>query len=222
MTGLPRIASLLVPVLLVGCDPWVVEVGRGQVTPVVVERIMVTGLTPEDGCPSARVRYRTFDDRYGDATVAPLSQGCLLAFREDDVELMPADVIGVWREQLRGVDLTALLAVELIVDSLEIFDDSRQLIPLEDLDSVSLHLDGQVLFTREDMASMNESELRVPVPEELIERFLLALESGDALTAEMEIRMVFGEGVPIPNLMRVRAELQPILKVDAWKVLFQY
>ncbi len=220
MTGLPRSASLLVSfALLVGCD-LVIEVGADHIAPVVVERVMYTGLEPGDGCPSLQLPYRTLDDRSGEATIAPLTSGCLLAFREEDVLLMPAEVMEHWSAQLSGYDMSSLIGVELVVNQLEIRDGVRDPMPVEDFDVVSLHLDGQVLFTRQDMARLGREELRVRVPQELVDRFLRALERGEALTAEMEVRIVFRDGRPVPGIILVHTELQPVLMVDAWRAIF--
>lgn len=218
MIGRLALASLLaLGMHLSGC---VVEIGPGHVEPVLFERVMYTGLEPEDGCPTVHVPYLTLDRRNGEANVEPVPGGCLLGFREDDVELVAAPVMREWREQLGGTDLSALLGADLVVNELRFTNGVRTPIDAADLAEVAVLLDQTLLFTREELAQLGTRELRIPVPEDLLERFLDALERGEAVTAELKVHLVFRDGYAVPTLLVVRAELQPILKVDALKVLF--
>lgn len=221
MTRLPRSASLLaMSVLLFGCEPMVIEIGSDHIAPVVVERLLYTGLEPEDGCPAFQIPYVTLDRREGEATIAPHSSGCLLAFREMDVVLMPAETMAHWSAQLAGYDMGALMGADLVVNELVIFDGVSTPIPLDELEEVSFHFDGRVLFTREDMQKLESEELRVTVPQELVDRFLMALDAQSALTAELEMRIVLREGRAVPGLLLVRTELQPVLRINAWDAIF--
>jgi hypothetical protein len=224
------VSLVLAALLAAGCDPLVVEFGEGNIAPVVIERVMFTGLEPEDGCPSISVPYITFDGRDGDASVEPSGAGCALSFREEAVPLVPADVMERLGAELAGFDRSALLGADLVVNELRLFDGVREPIALAQLEAMTLSLDGEPVFTADELADAVAAEARgetstasgtrIPVPQEMLDRFLEALDGGEPFSAELAVELVFREGVTVPTLMLARAELQPVLRVDAWKVVF--
>lgn len=213
---------LATAVLLTGCDALFVELGRGQIAQVLVERTFPTGLAPYEDCPSLMLEYGGTGAAGGAITIAPLSRGCLLNVRLDGAILLTQSTMRLWSEQLAGYDMSALISIDVIID--EILVDGGRSFPLgaDEVQSMSIALDDRVMLDQDDVLIPRgeEDELRIPVPQSLVDSFITALDEQVAFTSKLEVRIVLRDGVPIPRVLHVRAMLQPVLLVDGWNATF--
>lgn len=222
MTDIRRAALvLLVSVLGPGCsDLFLVELGRDQIGKVRVDRSFPTGLRGYDGCPSLHLVFGKEGSTSGDVVVAPLSAGCLLSVRMEEAELLNAPTMRAWAEALKSYDMSALIAIDIIVDELSLDAGRRSPFGDGDVRSLSIALEDRVLVDQDDLATLGTSELRMTIPQRLVDRFLEALENGHAFTGTLDLRLVLREGVEIPPVLHLRTLLQPVLLVDGWKATF--
>lgn len=209
--------------LLAGCDGILVELGRGQIAQVLVERTFPTGLSPYEGCPDVHLEYGGSGASGGEIRVAPLSEACLLNVRMDDAVLLSDATMTLWSEQLAAYDMGALISIDVIID--EIVVDGGRTVPLgiEDVQSVSIALDDRVMIDADDILVTREEgdeEIRVPIPQSLVDRFIASLDAQEAFTAKLEVRLVLRDDVEIPRILHVRALLQPVLLVDGLAATF--
>lgn len=214
------LASLL---LVTGCDGVLVELGRGQIGQVLVERTFPTGFSSYgDDCPDLELEYGGTGASGGAITIAPLSKACLLNVRMDDAVLLSQATMELWSEQLAAYDMSALISIDIIIDEIEL--DGGRTIPLgaDQVQSVSIALDDRVMLDQDDIHMVEDGtdELRVPVPQSLVDNFIQALEEKEAFTSRLEVRLVLRNGVRIPRILHVRALLQPVLLVDGWNATF--
>jgi hypothetical protein len=203
--------------LAAGCsDAFLVELGRGQIGQVVVDRTFPTGRRPYEGCPSIRLA----SEGTGEIVVAPLSKGCLLAVHIDDAILLNAATMSAWNDALAAYDMSALIAIDVIVDELVL--DGGRLVTLDGdaVHSVSIALDDRVLLDQDEIASLDTNELRLAIPDTLVDRFVTALDERRAFTGSIDVRVVLRPGVEIPRLLHLRTMLQPVLLVDGWSATF--
>lgn len=213
--------ALLVSVFGPGCsDLFLVELGRDQVGQVRVDRTFPTGLHELDGCPPLHLAFGKEGSASGDVVVAPLSAGCLLSVRLEEAELLNAPTMRAWAEALKGYDMSALIAIDIIVDELSLDAGHRSPLGERDVYSLSIALEDRVLVDQDDLAMLGTDELRMTIPQRLVDGFLEALENGHAFTGTLDLRMVLREGVDIPPVLRLRTLLQPVLLVDGWKATF--
>lgn len=205
--------------LAAGCsDAFLVELGRGQIGQVVVDRTFPTGHRPYEGCPEMRLVFE--GSANGEVVIAPLSHGCLLSVHVEDAILLNSATMSAWSDALVAYDMSALVAIDVIIDEL-ILDGGRHE-PLEDgaIQAVSIALDERVLVDHRDLAAIDTDELRVPIPNTLVDRFVTALDEKKAFTGTIDVRIVLRPGVAIPRLLHLRTLLQPVLLVDGWSATF--
>lgn len=207
---------------LTGCDNMIfVELGRGQIGQVTVDRTFPTGLHPYEGCPSIDESYRSTTGG-GRIVVAPLSEGCLLAVHIENAELLSKGTMSLWADALVSYDMSALIAIDVAIDQFVL--DAGRTSPLghAQLRSLSVALDERVLVDEKDLAKIGEGEdeLRIAIPQELVDRFERALDERVAFTGTLDIRIVLRRGVAIPRFLHIRTLLQPFLLVDGWKAKF--
>lgn len=210
-------------VLAAGCDGVLVELGRGQIAQVVVERTFPTGFGPYDGCPDVRLELGGGGASSGEITIAPLSHACLMNVRMEDAVLLTQSTMELWSEQLAAYDMQALISIDVVVDDIVV--DGGRRVPLgpEEVRSISIALDDRVMLDLDDIEAIEseaEDEIRIPVPQTLVDRFVVALKERQAFTARLELRLVLRDDVEIPRVVHVRALLQPILLVDGWDATF--
>lgn len=210
-------------VLVTGCDAVLVELGRGQIAPVVVERTFPTGFGPYEGCPDVRLEYGGDGASSGAITIAPLSRACLMNVRMEDAVLLSQSTMELWHEQLKAYDMQALVSIDVVVDDVVV--DGGRHVPLgpEEVRAISIALDDRVMLDLDDIEAIERDEadeIRIPVPQTLVERFVVALTERKAFTSRLELRLLLRDEVPIPRLLHVRALLQPILLVDGWNATF--
>ncbi len=214
------VALVTSAMVLSGCDDWLlVELGRGQIGQVTVDRTFPTGLYAYEGCPSIDQRY-TSGAGGGRIVVAPLSEGCLLAVHIENAELLSAGTMALWAEALKSYDMSALISIDVGID--EFVLDGGRMHPLgtERVRALSVALDERVLVEEKDLVNLHEDEVRVPIPQELVDRFEQALDERVAFTGTLDIRLVLRSSVPIPRFLHVRTLLQPYLLVDGWNATF--
>lgn len=207
--------------LTTGCsDAFLVELGRGQIGQVVVDRTFPTGLRPYEGCPEIHLSSEGSSGPRGEIVVAPLSHGCLLSVHMEDAVLLNSATMSAWHDALVSYDMNALVAIDVIIDELVL--DGGRLVPLapDAMRSVTIALDERVLVDRDDLATIDTKELRVTIPEPLVDRFVTALDERRAFTGTIDVRMVLRPGIEIPRLLHLRTLLQPVLLVDGWSATF--
>ena len=207
--------------LAAGCsDVFLVELGRGQIGQVVVDRTFPTGLHPYDGCPSIRAATDPSRGARTEVVVAPLSHGCLLALRMEDAVLLNDATMAAWSDALASYDMSALIAIDVIVDEL-VLDGGRSVdFGPSELHSVSIALDDRVLLDKEEIESLDTDEIRLAIPATLVDRFITALDEKRAFTGTIDVRVVLRPGIEIPRILHLRTMLQPVLLVDGWGATF--
>lgn len=214
------VALVTSAIALTGCDMMLVELGRGQISQVLVDRTFPTGLRPYDGCPSIDLPYGT-GPTGGRLVVAPLSEGCLLAVHMNEAVLLNAGTMSLWADALAGYDMSALIAIDVIIDQFSI-DGGRALpLGLDRVQALSIALDERVLVKRKDLENVGEEEeTRIPIPQSLVDSFEQALDERRAFTGALDIRLVLKPDVQIPRILHVRTLLQPVLLIDGWNAAF--
>lgn len=205
-----------------GCsDLFLVELGRGQIGQVLVDRTFPTGHRPYEGCPEVRLAFESDGGGpHGNVVIAPLSHGCLLSVRVEDAILLNAATMSAWSDALASYDMRALVAIDVIIDELRLLGEARQPLDVRTLAAVSIALDDRILVDHRDLAHFGKEELRVSIPQSLIDRFIEALDEKKAFTGTIDVRLVLRPEVAIPRALRVRTLLQPVLLVDGWRATF--
>jgi hypothetical protein len=207
--------------LTAGCsDAFLVELGRGQIGQVVVDRTFPTGFRPYEGCPSVRIGTDGSSGPRGEIVVAPLSKGCLLALHMEDAVLLNDATMAAWSDALVSYDMNALIAIDIIVDEL-VLDGGRSVdLGADEVHSVSIALDDRVLLDLEEIQSLDTNEVRLGIPDTLVDRFVTSLDERRAFTGTIDVRVVLRPGVQIPRILHLRTMLQPVLLVDGWGATF--
>lgn len=207
--------------LAAGCsDAFLVELGRGQIGQVVVDRTFPTGYRPYEGCPSIRLASDPERGPRSEVVVAPLSHGCLLALHMEETVLLNDATMAAWSDALVSYDMSALVAIDVIVDEL-VLDGGRfvDLGPSE-VHSLSIALDDRVLIDQEEIESLDTDEIRLGIPDTLVDRFITSLDEKRAFTGTLDVRLVLRPDVEIPPVLHLRTMLQPVLLVDGWGATF--
>lgn len=205
-------AALLVLVLGSGCTDLVtIDVGRDRVPPIAFERELVLGGGALLGCPAGE---RTFDPEAalaGSASIAPVTIGCLARVRLDEAVLVESERIGAIADSIEGFDRTALVGFDVAIDELTIRGDGAPLRG-ESIRELTMLLDDETVLSAPEPEEVVGDRVALPVP--VVDAFFEAIEARRELRVDIEVRITFREGVPLPDRLRVSMRIQPILRVD--------
>ena len=204
------LAVLLIP--LAGCTELVtIDVGRGKIEAITFERELVVGGGAVDGCPTGERPIEPVGALRGTASIAPVATGCLAGVRLEQAVLVDEARMREIADTLEDFDVTALVGFDVEVDALELagdgvmFDGSTS--------GLTILLEGDTVLEASEPASIPGD--RVALPESVVDAFLDAVERRGELRVDVEVRVTFHEGAPLPDRLRVEMVLQPILRVDA-------
>lgn len=216
----PMHRSLLTALVLIpslsACQV-VVTAGRGMVDPVIVEHSIELGEVPPMGCMAWEEVLQTDRAERALVTIAPRETDCEVTVDVERAELLDAEQAAELAAQLAEYDVNAVVAVEVIVDHLRITDESGRDLDISDLGDLVLRVDGTRVYDRTVLQSPFEQ--RVALPEATQARLLDAIDTGRPLYAEIELVLTGPVERELPRSLRLQAQLQPVVHVDAASAL---
>lgn len=207
-----RALSLAFVVLATGCTDLVtVDVGRDRIAPITFEREVVLGGGALASCPAGERTLSPDGALGGSASIAPIVSGCFARLVLRDALFVDREAIIRIAEATEGFDTTALVGLDVEVDALAIEGDGAA------LGSERISELGVLLESEEVLAAPSPEDVtgdRVALPEPVVDAFLESVELERELRVDVEVRLTFREGAALPERLRVRLVLQPILRVD--------
>ncbi|MFK7986057.1 MAG: hypothetical protein AB8I08_08495 [Sandaracinaceae bacterium] len=196
----------------------VVTAGRGMVDPLVIEHRIELGDVPPMGCMPWEEVVETDRAETALVTIAPLDADCQITVDVERAELIDVAQAEELREQLAEYDMAAVVGIEIVVDMLRIVDDeSGRDLELSGLGDMVLTVDGTRVYDRSVLQSPYEE--RVAVPDATQARLLDAIVTGRPLYAEVELVVTGPIDRELPRALRLQAQLQPVVHIDATQAL---
>lgn len=199
-------------VLASGCTDLVtIDVGRDRISPITFERELVLGGGALASCPAGESTLSPDGALGGSASIAPVASGCLARVVLRDALLVDREAMGRIAESTEGFDTTALVGVDAEVDELAIEGDGVTL-GSETIAALEVRLESEPVLEAPSPESVEGD--RVALPEPVVDAFLESVDLRRELRVDVEVRLTFREGAPLPDRLRVRLVLQPILRID--------
>lgn len=207
-----RSFSLAFVVLASGCTDLVtIDVGRDRIAPITFEREVVLAGGALTGCPAGERTLSPDGALGGSASIAPVVSGCLARVVLSDALFVDRDTMVRIAESTEDLDTTALVGVDVEVDALAIEGDGVAL-GSEAIAELDVLLESEPVIEAPSPESVTGD--RVALPEPVVGAFLESVELERELRVDVEVRLTFRAGAPLPDRLGVRLELQPILRVD--------
>jgi hypothetical protein len=207
-----RAVSLAFVMLASGCTDLVtIDVGRDRLSPITFEREVVLGGGALASCPAGESALRPDGALGGSASIAPVASGCLARVVLRDALLVDRETMIRIAESTEGFDTTALVGFDVEVDELTIAGDGAPL-GAETISALEVLLESEPVIEAPGPESVAGD--RVALPEPVVDSFLEAVELERELRVDVEVRLTFRAGAPLPDRLGVRLVLQPILRID--------
>lgn len=211
-------AALLALGFLSGCTDLVtIDIGRGRIAPIEVNRELDVGGGTLLGCPKIERSFAAEGAASASASLTPVTTGCRARLRLEDALLVNRANIERIGGMLAGFDRTALVGIDVEVDELALDGDGERL-ESDSTHELSVLLDEQIVLSAIEPESVPGR--REALPESVVDAFFRAVDAEEALRVDLELQLTFREGARLPDTLRLHMLLQPILRVDVIRAAF--
>ena len=192
-----------------------VEVGAGRIAPVTIHRSIALGGHGITACPSLTVAVadpNTVSDPAAvtDLSVSPQGDSCALELRQNEFTLVDQD-------SLNGQQVQSVTAAHLTIEKFSLTDaNGNELPPATTFDALELRLDGELVLTKQDIAT-NEP-VRKTLPPAVLESIKSSVQAHQPATAEltMTLSLSSAELAALPSTVVLDITVQPEVTVQVF------
>ncbi|RMG20570.1 MAG: hypothetical protein D6729_02520 [Deltaproteobacteria bacterium] len=214
--------SFVLPALLVGCGALsgltTITLGDGELPEFKVDRSYPIGSAGVESCPEGTKTLT--DPRTSESLtveISKLSSGCRMSLAQPQMLLFDESEARSASNKLQGMKIQGLESAALLIKDFSLTDENGAAIDLETrVDALSVVVDGNELFTREDILALPNGPVRKQVSGALLQKLVDGVNNGQAVRADVSAVIDFPQSAMqnLPGTLHVKTTLQPEVNLD--------
>jgi len=143
------------------------------------------------------------------------ARGCTLTVEQPDLVLLDQQAAERAREKVGDFDVDGIRSASLELQTLDLSTaDGAPLALAQYLDAITLIVDGEIVLDRVTASELQGGAVTRELPAPLLEDLKAAVKANEAASADVELSLWLRTPSELPDTLRMRAVIQPILQVN--------